>query len=258
MLSPKALLPFAAMLFLTTLTAVGLTTSSAHAQEPPPPPSTSDTDGETDSDASDAPPPPPPVDDLGDADTRTSQDVESTGGESNGEAQEYWDTQPRQPQPGKRIALEGLGGLGGMAGGYLVGGFSGALAGALINQDPYSALIGAVIGLSVGGLMGTPLGIWAAGNAVDGNGSYWTTLGGTTLGFVAAGIVSTALQTSAPGVGGVGGVVLPITGGIIAYELSNDGKRQNAGLQTPGLRLSAGIAQPQRGNGAVMLFGASW
>jgi hypothetical protein len=259
MLSPQADSTHAALLFVMPLLAALLTASPASGQEPPPPPAAPESESNPGLAPIDAPPPPPPVDDLDAREAPPPDDAAPASDDgSDAETPEYWNDGPREPQPAKRISLEGLGGLGGMAGGYLVGGFGGAIVGAVINPDPFSVFLGAVIGAGTGGLLGTPLGIWGAGNAVDGRGNYWTTLGGTTLGFIGAAALSAAVQDTAPGVGTIGSIALPITGGIIAYELSNRGQASSAELGGKGMRLNAGIGQPDRGRGALLLFGASW
>lgn len=260
--------------------------SSGFAQEPPPPEpidsessipepesvedaesddadESSESTSSADATSDGAPPPPPPLDEMDD-----KPDSSSTAHTSSASANVQTDTSEGSATPLQRVSLEYLGGLGGVVGGYLAGALGGAIVGALLDrqQSGFGALIGAVIGGAAGGYVGMPLGIWAVGNSVGGNGNFWATLGGTTLGLIATGLVAGAASNARnPDVFGAvyatTVLTVPFAGGIIGYELTHSvDERRNASSQPvkPGLRWSAGAGPTHNGKGGMFLFKASW
>jgi hypothetical protein len=126
-----------------------------------------------------------------------------------------------------RIAIESLAGLG--------SGLVGALVGALFGQV-MSGNRGAAVGAIAGSAGGMSLGIWAAGERLDGDGRYWSTLLGTLLG--GAGLAVTSYYAIPLGEAGhttpallltFGGYTLPLVGGVLGYELTSPVSRTLAG-----------------------------
>lgn len=263
-----------------------LSSAPGFAQEPPPPepidsessipepepvedtesddePESSEPNASADTASDGAPPPPPPLEEVDD-----KPDSSPTAPASSASASVQTETKESNATPLQRVSLEYLGGLGGVVGGYLAGALGGAIVGALLDrqQSGFGALAGAVIGGTAGGYVGMPLGIWAVGNSVGGNGNFWATLGGTTLGLLATGlIVGTASTAQNPDVFGAvyatTVLTVPFAGGIIGYELTHSaGDRRNALNHPvkPGLRWTAGAGPTQQGKGGMFLFKASW
>lgn len=116
-----------------------------------------------------------------------------------------------------RIAVESLLGTGFGALAGLVGAYAG------LNVDLLSgneAGAGFHLGTAVGFTLGAAPGVWLAGNAMGGDGSFGWTLLGTALG---TGVSSAmlALDDSTPTL--VFAALLPVAGGVVGYELSSHG-----------------------------------
>jgi hypothetical protein len=139
---------------------------------------------------------------------------------------------------GTRLLVEGLAG----AGASIVLGLAGAGLGLLMARDNdyygLSVLFGGVLGAGIG----FPFGVWGGGEWMGGDGSLLATVGGYALGGV--GLVGTnALGATLRDPGSRlimgAGVLLPITGALLGYELSS-GFRKRAKLQVqPVVALSA-------------------
>ncbi len=123
----------------------------------------------------------------------------------------------------RRILLEALAG----GGTGIVAGIAGALSGVLLvgNKCTDGSCIIPILGsMSLGVVLGTPLGVYGVGRAMDGHGTYWAALGGTVLGSLAGLGLGAAFSSI-----GSGNAVLtlisliagPVTGAILGYELSN-------------------------------------
>ena len=209
-----------------------------------------------------APPPPPPPDDI---------DLEGDGADdasrpdASASASVKTETKEGRATPVQRMALESLGGLGGMIGGYMGGAITGAIVGGVLSQDSLGILFGAVIGGGLGSTVGMPLGIWAVGNSVGGNGNFWATFGGSMLGLLAVGAIAGAASNGDPAVYEAvvpaATLTLPIAGGITGYELTDsarDSRRSSSTAPRPGLRWSASAGPARDGEGGMLIFKASW
>ncbi|WP_224240820.1 hypothetical protein [Hyalangium gracile] len=121
----------------------------------------------------------------------------------------------------KRLLFQTLAGAGTGALAGIAGVFTGFL---LVGNDCSDAecAIPVLGSMSLGILLGTPLGVYGVGRAMDGHGKYWASLAGTTLGSL-AGITLAVVSASADS----DGLVLlslmlgPIVGAVLGYELSN-------------------------------------
>lgn len=125
----------------------------------------------------------------------------------------------------KRILLEALAG----SGTGFVSGLAGALASVLVVGDCLddSCVIPLLGAMGLGIVLGTPLGVYGVGQAMDAHGSYLAALGGTALGGL-AGLVMAVLFNS---IGSSGLIVVsllatPLAGAVLGYELSVPGSRQ--------------------------------
>ena len=138
---------------------------------------------------------------------------------------------PRQPQSRtERILIEAGGGVG--AGVVLgVGGlYIGFLAGAVAATDSRGRtsaerfLAAGAYGGAVGAALGVPIGVYLVGNNFNGNGGFgWTVLGSLAGGAVTFGLVAIADQAEiSAAVPLVAGIVLPVAGAVLGYELSSD------------------------------------
>lgn len=118
----------------------------------------------------------------------------------------------------KRIFLEALAGTGtGIA-----AGITGALSGVLLVGNgctEASCTIPVLGAMSLGIVLGTPLGVYGVGHVMDGRGTYWAALGGTAIGSLAG--LTLAVVFSSGGSQGLTVVSLvtgPVTGAILGYE----------------------------------------
>lgn len=108
------------------------------------------------------------------------------------------------------------------------GGFVGVLTGALVGvaacqeeKADWGDLICAIWAGGIGYLVGTPLGVWSAGELLGWDGSFWATLGGVFLGLLVASPLSN--QGDAAVVFFLAGPV----GGTVGYQLSADARGFN-------------------------------
>ncbi len=162
------------------------------------------------------------------------------------------DTPPSEGRRVGRVFAEAGLGLVGM----LVGGFGGALVGMMPCAGGSSAdgecIDSLVAGVLIGLGLGTPAGIALAGRALDGNGGFGWTLLGTSIGFlVAGGLVSSVDDSDS----GAALALVPVLGGILAYELSSDTSARYTEQHAVAANLQASIG-PTRGGAAVSLSGA--
>jgi hypothetical protein len=202
----------------------------------------------------DAPPPPPPIEELDATDTEaepTQEDAEAT-------AVDEKDSDQRVDRfTVGRAGIEVLTGFGMMVGGTLTGLLTGFLVGSLVTT-PGSVETGVATAIGgVGGYVaGTPVGIWLGGNAMNGNGSIWATLGGTAAGILVGGSASVIISASTGGTGGAEFwmIAMPITGGIVGYELTS-GPPTDA---QKGASIRLGVSPSMRGRGTTLNLTGRW
>lgn len=130
---------------------------------------------------------------------------------------------PAHAERPERVAVElGGGVIGGAAGAFSLGLLSAGVC-ALTDggKRSFGCLVPAVAGAYVGGAVGIPLGVWGAGNLMDGDGGLgWTMLGslsGTTLAVTT--LLLTDIEQGSP-LWWTLLIGLPLTGAVLGYELS--------------------------------------
>jgi hypothetical protein len=130
-------------------------------------------------------------------------------------------SEARSASSSNRILFELLAGAGTGAVAGVAGIFTGALLAGFDCADLECVL--PILGsMSVGILVGTPLGVYGAGRAMDGRGKYWASLVGTTLGSLAG----LTLAVGASSIGSDALTILsliagPLIGAVLGYELSH-------------------------------------
>lgn len=208
-----------------------------------------------------APPNPPPVEEV---DTNTSgssglgADEEGADGEDTEASDEVDGEQQIRPFSVRRGSVQVLTGLGMMVGGTLAGGLAGFFVGAVGSGPTNNAAgIGIGVGAAVGYLVGTPAGVWLGGNAMYGNGSIWATAAGTAVGVLAGGATTLVISRETGGNGGAAFwmTALPITGGIVGYELTSG---PDPGRAEKGLTLQVGASPPVSGRGTLLSIMGRW
>ena len=145
-----------------------------------------------------------------------------------------------------RIAVETLLGTGFGALAGLVGAYAG------LNVDLLSgheAGAGFHVGTAFGFTLGAAPGVWIAGNAMGGDGSFGWSLLGSALGTGVSSAIL-AVDDSTPTL--VLAALLPVAGGVVGYELSSHGPR----TQAPARQSAAWRVAPVFGPGRVGLVGA--
>lgn len=131
---------------------------------------------------------------------------------------------PVRAERPERIAVElGGGVVGGAAGAFTLGLVSAGVC-ALVGEGDrsFGCLVPAVAGGYVGGALGVPLGVWGAGNLMEGDGGLgWTTLGSLSGTAVAATtLIVSDIEQGSP-LWWTLIIALPVTGAIVGYELSS-------------------------------------
>ncbi len=150
---------------------------------------------------------------------------------------------PREARPshslGARLVVEGLAGVGTS----LVTGLAGfGLGLAVSRQTDNTGLLAIMYGL-VGLGVGFPFGVWWGGELMGGDGSLLATLGGYALGGLGLwGLTQVAFrfdarQPQVPLLLGTG-VLLPVVGGFLGYELSSSARKKARVRLQPALVLS--------------------
>jgi hypothetical protein len=145
---------------------------------------------------------------------------------------------PERWSPAARIGAELGGGLLGMVGGGVAGFGVGLLAGLPLcdGESWYELCLGAtgVLGSTVGGFVGLPLGIRWAGQAAGSTGSAWAAAGGATLG---VGAVALAASTGREELVFPAVLSIPLLA-VFGYELSD--REPEEGSVTPSVALGPG------------------
>jgi hypothetical protein len=147
---------------------------------------------------------------------------------------------PREERPshslGARLVVEGLAGVGTS----LVTGLAGfGLGLAVGRQNGLQAIMSGLVGLGVG----FPFGVWWGGELMGGDGSLLVTLGSYLLGSLGLlGLTQVAFrfdarQPQVPLLLGTG-VLLPVVGGFLGYELSSSARKKARVRLQPALVLS--------------------
>lgn len=131
--------------------------------------------------------------------------------------------------------------------GYAVGGLAGAATGCGIGAlggGELGCMFGIVGGGVIGAGFGIALGIDAVGDSMGANGSFWATYLGQAIGGTLSLAFIPALENPwGPSALLTAMTVLPLTGGLIGYELSNDAPADDSG--TPAWR--AAVVPTRRG-----------
>jgi hypothetical protein len=126
-----------------------------------------------------------------------------------------------QPSRTKRFVLEALAG----GGTGLVAGIAGIFTGALLNGGDCSSASCAVpvLGaMSLGIVVGTPLGVYGVGRTMDGHGTYWASLLGTALGSAVGLALAVITYDAGVDVLTLASIVVgPVVGAMVGYEISN-------------------------------------
>jgi hypothetical protein len=100
---------------------------------------------------------------------------------------------------------------------------SGAVLGTTIDHAAgHEASAGLAAFTALGAALGSAPGVWVAGYLMRGNGSFWWTLAGSTLG-TAISAVLLAIKNDVAML--AVSAVLPVAGAVIGYELSSSGLR---------------------------------
>jgi hypothetical protein len=133
-----------------------------------------------------------------------------------------------EPSDGRvgRIAVETGVGLGGTLGGGFVGALLGLVTSGTTSCGPQAPMCipgGFVWGAMLGAVIGQNVGVYASGNAMGANGSYWATLGGQMVGLAGAVGLTLPPGSSQGSRAVLGFSVLPLAGAVTGYELSTHG-----------------------------------
>ena len=206
--------------------------------------------------AQEAPPPPPPVESLGESEMEPAEPEQDDPAAEKAEAEVETGERVDGFTAG-RAGSEVLTGFGMMVGGTLAGALTGFLVGSIAaTPGSVEAGVGTAIGAAAGYLVGTPVGVWLGGNAMHGNGSLWATSGGAVGGILVGGALSGIISASTGGTGGAEFwmIAMPITGGIIGYELTSGPPSG----QDSGVSLRLGVSPSAEGRGTLLNLTGRW
>ncbi|WP_224363302.1 hypothetical protein [Hyalangium versicolor] len=141
----------------------------------------------------------------------------------------------------RRLVFETLAG----AGTGFVAGIAGAFAGFLLVEnecDDADCAVPVLGAMSLGIVVGTPLGVYGVGRAMDGHGQYWASLAGTGVGsLVGLGLAYGFALLRADALVLISLFVGPLAGAVMGYEISDSSERAKAQVPASPSPVSSGV-----------------